>query len=307
MPESDGINWNSFIGRELANVTLVKELGRGMMGVVFVGFQKSLKRQVAVKVLHKSKVRNSAAWQSFRDEGEALAVLNHPNIVPIYEMGQADDCYFQVMQLVDGSDLRSIVKKSLKHPIPAKRLIPLPETLEIVIRTLDGLDFAHEGGVIHQDMKPANILIEHRDKRPLIADFGIARIIEAEYSSEGKIVGTPLYMSPEQAGGRPVDGRTDIYSMGVILFEMLAGTLPVKEESVTDIIERKKFAPETFFTALPRQVSGFIDAELERAVLKATDPDPARRYSRCGEFMGDLKRYRQSSSSLPRFSEGREP
>jgi eukaryotic-like serine/threonine-protein kinase len=307
MPESDGINWDLFIGRELANVTLVRELGRGMMGIVFVGFQKSLKRQVAVKVLHKSKVRNVAAWQSFRDEGEALAVLNHPNIVPIYEMGQADDCYFQVMQLVDGSDLRSIIKKGLKHPIPAKRIIPLPETLDIMINTLDGLGFAHEGGVIHQDIKPANILIESRGKRPLIADFGIARIIEAEYSSEGKIVGTPLYMSPEQAGGKQVDARTDIYSMGVILFEMLAGLLPVKEESVVDIIERKKFAPETFFTALPRQVSGTIDEDLERAILKATDPNSARRYSRCEDFMHDLKRYRQSASFLSRNPEGRTP
>jgi eukaryotic-like serine/threonine-protein kinase len=291
MPDFDGIDWNAFVGRELANVTLIKELGRGMMGVVFVGFQKSLKRQVAVKVLHKAKVKSSA-WQSFRDEGEALAVLSHPNIVPIYEMGQTDDCYFQVMQLIEGSDLRSIIKRNLKHPLPAKRLIPFPETIEIVLRTLDGLGFAHEGGVIHQDIKPANILVENRDKRPLIADFGIARIIEAEYSSEGKIVGTPLYMSPEQAGGKQVDERTDIYSMGVILFEMLVGNLPVKEESVLDIIERKKFAPETFFKARPSQVSVHIDKALETIIYKAIEPDPARRYGSCEEFISDLKRFR---------------
>jgi eukaryotic-like serine/threonine-protein kinase len=293
MPESDGIEWSIFIGRELANVTLVKELGRGMMGVVFVGFQKSLKRQVAVKILHKSKVHNSAAWQSFRDEGEALAVLNHPNIVPIYEMGQTDDCYFQVMQLVEGSDLRSIIKKNLKHPVPAKRLLPLEETIDIVLQTLDGLGFAHEGGVIHQDIKPANILIENRGKRPLIADFGIARIMEAEYSSEGKIVGTPLYMSPEQAAGKTVDQRTDVYSMGVILFEMLVGKLPVKEEGVMQIIERKKFAPESFFNQRPCQVSPLVAPSLERIVLKAVETDPAKRYPACEAFLNDLKRYRQ--------------
>jgi serine/threonine protein kinase len=300
MPDRDGIEWNAFVGRELANVILMKELGRGMMGVVFVGFQKSLKRQVAVKVLHKAKIKNASAWQSFRDEGEALAVLSHPNIVPIYEMGQTDECYFQVMQLIEGSDLRTIIKKNLKHPLPAKRLLPLAETLEIIMKTLDGLGFAHEGGVVHQDVKPANILIENRDKRPLIADFGIAKILEAEYSSEGKIVGTPLYMSPEQAGGKQVDGRTDIFSMGVILFEMLVGTLPVREETVANIIERKKFAPETFFTARPRQVSISIDEPLERIVLKAIEPDPARRYAECGEFISDLKRYRQNSPSLIR-------
>jgi serine/threonine-protein kinase len=302
MPEFDGIDWNAFIGRELANITLVKELGRGMMGVVFVGFQKSLKRQVAVKVLHKAKVKNASAWQSFRDEGEALAVLSHPNIVSIYEMGQTDDCYFQVMQLIEGSDLRSIIKRNLKHPIPGKRLLPLAEAIEIAAKTLDGLGFAHEGGVIHQDIKPANILVENRDRRPLIADFGIARIMEAEYSSEGKIVGTPLYMSPEQAGGRQSDERTDIYSMGVILFEMLVGTLPVREESVAGIIERKKYAPETFFTARPRQVSIHIEEPLERIVLKAVDPDPERRYAACSEFLSDLKRYRQQSPLLGRNS-----
>jgi serine/threonine protein kinase len=307
MPESDGIEWNAFIGRELANVTLVKELGRGMMGVVFVGFQKSLKRQVAVKVLHKAKVRNAAAWQSFRDEGEALAVLNHPNIVPIYEMGETDDCYFQVMQLVEGSDLRSIIKRNLKHPIPAKRLIPVENTIEIMLKTLDGLGFAHEGGVIHQDIKPANILIENRDGRPLIADFGIARIVEVEYSSEGKIVGTPLYMSPEQAGGKEVDGRADIYSMGVILFEMLVGKLPVREESVTNIIERKKFAPDTFFMTRPRGVSSLVDESLEQIVFKAIETDPAKRYHRCEDFIHDLKRYRQNSLPLSRSSEGRMP
>ena len=295
MPESDGIEWNAFIGRELANVTLVKELGRGMMGVVFVGFQKSLKRQVAVKVLHKAKVRNAAAWQSFRDEGEALAVLNHPNIVPIYEMGETDDCYFQVMQLVEGSDLRSIIKRNLKHPIPAKRLIPIENTIDIILKTLDGLGFAHEGGVIHQDIKPANILIENRGGRPLVADFGIARIVEVEYSSEGKIVGTPLYMSPEQAAGKEVDGRADIYSMGVILFEMLVGKLPVREESVTNIIERKKFAPDTFFMTRPRGVSSLVDESLEQIVLKAIETDPGKRYHHCEEFIHDLKRYRQNS------------
>jgi eukaryotic-like serine/threonine-protein kinase len=300
MPDLDGIDWNGFVGRELANITLIRELGRGMMGVVFVGFQKSLKRQVAVKVLHKAKVRNASAWQSFRDEGEALAVLSHPNIVPIYEMGQTDDCYFQVMQLIEGSDLRSTIKRNLKHPLPAKRLLPLAETIEITMKTLDGLGFAHEGGVIHQDMKPANILIENRDRRPLIADFGIARIMEAEYSSAGKIVGTPLYMSPEQAGAAQADERTDIYSMGVILFEMLVGTLPVREEKIAGIIERKKFAPETFFTARPRQVSPRMEEELERIVLKAVEPDPQRRYAACSEFMADLKRYRRNSSSETR-------
>jgi len=286
------VDWSSFIGKDFANVTIMKELGRGAMGVVFVGYQKTLKRQVAVKVLHKSRASSATAWQLFRDEGEAIAVLNHPNIIPIYEMGETDDCYFQVMQLVEGSDLRSIIKRTLKHPLPSKRFIPLETTLDIVEQTLDGLGYAHEEGVIHQDVKPANILVEKRGGRPLIADFGIARIFEAEYGSQGKAVGTPLYMAPEQAGAKLTDGRADVYSMGVILFEMAAGVLPVRDEPVNNLIERKKYAPETFFTALPSIASSRIDPSLENIIVKAMAPDPLRRYARCDEFIADVKRYR---------------
>ena len=297
MVDINGIDWNAFIGRELANVTIVKELGRGTMGVVFTGFQKSLKRQVAVKVLHKAHACNAATWQSFRDEGEAIAVLNHPNIVPIYEMGEEDDCYFQVMQLVDGSDLRTILRRTFKHPLPLKRLLPLDQTLEIVIQVLNGLNFAHDEGVIHQDVKPGNILVERRDHRPLIADFGIARIFEADYCSQGKIVGTPLYMAPEQAAGKTTDGKADIYSMGVILFEMCAGMLPVKEEPVRDLIERKKYAPETFFIVKPSKASPLVDERLERIILKATAPKPEQRYARCEAYSDDLQRYRHDHLS----------
>jgi serine/threonine-protein kinase len=293
MPELNDFDWSTFVGRELGNVALLKELGRGVMGVVFTGFQKTLKRQVAVKVLLKSHASTGEAWNLFRDEGEALAVLNHPNIIPIYEMGETDDCYFQVMQLVEGGDLRSLIKRNLNHPLPSKRLIPLPETLDIVIQVLDGLGFAHEGGVIHQDVKPANILVENRNKRPLLADFGIARIFAAEYLSQGKIVGTPLYMSPEQASSATTDGRTDIYSMGVILFQMIVGTLPIKDESAVEMIECKKYMPETFFTKKPGQVPPGMDAELERIVLKSVEPDPGDRYAACQDFIEDLKKYRR--------------
>ena len=293
MQELTDFDWTAFVGKELGNVALVKELGRGVMGVVFAGFQKSLKRQVAVKVLLKSRASTGEAWQLFRDEGEALAVLNHPNIIPIYEMGESDDCYFQVMQLVQGGDLRAMIKRNLNHPLPSKRLVPLAETLDIVAQVLDGLGFAHEGGVVHQDVKPANILIETRSKRPLIADFGIARIFAAEYLSQGKIVGTPLYMSPEQASGAMTDARTDIYSVGVILFQMLVGSLPIQEENAMQMIERKKYLPESFFTKKPGQVSPEMDVELEKIVLKSVEPDPENRYATCSDFIDDLKKYRR--------------
>ncbi|HUI91906.1 MAG TPA: serine/threonine-protein kinase [Chitinivibrionales bacterium] len=299
---SSGVEWAGFIGRDLGNVTLISELGRGVMGVVFVGYQKTLRRQVAVKVLVKAKAQASGELASdlFRDEGEMVAVLSHPNIIPIFEMGEADDCFYQVMQLVDGIDLRSTMRRLSKHPIPSKRLIPLSETIDFMMQVLDALGYAHEEGVIHQDIKPANILIENRSKRPLVADFGIARALSGEYKSEGLVVGTPLYMSPEQVNGKVTDGRTDIYSAGVILFEMVVGSLPVRpEEKTTQILLRKKNAPDTFFTAKPREMSPAISAELERVILKAVAPNLEWRYRDCRAFIDDLKKVRDLQSGRP--------
>jgi eukaryotic-like serine/threonine-protein kinase len=295
--KSSDVNWNSFIGRELGNVTLIRELGRGVMGVVFVAFQKTLKRQVAVKVLSKNRENLSLAGELFRDEGEIVAGLAHPNIIPIFEMGETDDCYFQVMQLVDGIDLRSTVKRLSKHPIPAKRQMPLDEAIDIIMHVADALGYAHEEGVVHQDIKPANILIDNRTRRPLVADFGIARALMGEYKSEGLIVGSPLYMAPEQALGKLTDGRADIYSLGVMLFEMASGNLPIRhDDSVDRMLERKKYAPDTFFTKLPSQTSPRIDAFLEKIIMRATAPLVGQRYQDCAGLCSDLEQLREGLS-----------
>ena len=289
---SSSVDWNSFVGRELGNVTLIRELGRGVMGVVFVGYQKSLRRQVAVKVLAKAADSPELSSALFRDEGEMVAVLAHPNIIPIFEMGEADNCFFQVMQLVDGTDLRSIIRSFARHPLPRKRLMPLSEAIGYMVQILDALQYAHEEGVIHQDIKPANILVEKRNKRPLVADFGIARALAGEYKSEGLVVGTPLYMAPEQVTGTVTDGRSDLYSAGVILFEMAAGSLPVRSsERAEQILIRKKTAPDTFFTAKPSEVSSRVDARLEGIILKATLPAAEWRYASCKGFADDLRNY----------------
>jgi serine/threonine protein kinase len=294
---SSGVNWDSFIGRELGNVTLIRELGRGVMGVVFVAFQKTLKRQVAVKVLAKNQESMSLAGELFRDEGEVVAVLTHPNIIPIFEMGEADDCFYQVMQLVDGMDLRTTLRRLSKHPVPTKRLMPIDEAIDIIIQVADALGYAHEEGVVHQDIKPANILIENRMRRPLVADFGIARAFGGDYKSEGLVVGSPLYMAPEQAMGKVTDGRADIYSLGVMLFEMAAGSLPIRQEdNVERILERKKLTPDTFFTKLPGQVSTRIDSSLEKIIMKATASMIEKRYQDCATLRDDLNRLQKGST-----------
>jgi serine/threonine-protein kinase len=289
------IDLSQYIGANAGTVTLVKLLGQGSMGAVFIGYQATLKRQVAVKILPKSLAGSTRAQQMFRDEAETIGILNHPNIVPVYEMGETSEFFYQVMQLVVGHDLRTIIVKARRHPVPTKRILPVPETIRYISQVLDALGYAHEEGIFHQDIKPANILVDDRFKRPLVADFGIARTIWAEYSSTQALFGTPLYMSPEQASRAAIDGRTDIYSVGVILMEMTAGLLPTHKEAPADLIKRKKTAPDTFFTAKPSEINLSMHCELESIILKAIASQPDDRFADCLEFKAALEAYVRKS------------
>jgi serine/threonine-protein kinase len=289
------IDLSQFVGATIGTVTLVKLLGKGAMGAVFIGYQATLKRQVAVKILPKSLAASARAQQMFRDEAETVGILAHPNIVPVYEMGEAGDFFFQVMQLVVGNDLRTIILKARKHPVPTKRILPIPETVGYICQVLDALGYAHEEGVFHQDIKPANILIDDRFRRPLVADFGIARTVWAEYSATPMLVGTPTYMSPEQASCTAVDGRTDIYSVGVMLMEMAAGFLPIHKEPSIDMIKRKRTAPDTFFTARPSEINPAINSELEAIIVTAIAAHPDNRFADCHKFKTALEAYLRKS------------
>jgi serine/threonine-protein kinase len=291
MANISSIDLSQYIGTNIGTVTLVKLLGHGSMGAVFIGYQTTLKRQVAVKILPKVLASSARAQQMFRDEAETVGILTHPNIVPVYEMGETNDFFFQVMQLVVGDDLKAIITKVRKHPVPTKRILPVLESIQYICQMLDALGYAHEEGVFHQDIKPSNILIDDRFKRPLVADFGIARTVWAEYVSTPLLVGTPTYMSPEQASCLAIDGRTDIYSVGVMLMEMTAGFLPMIKEPVADKIKRKSTEPDTFFTARPSEINPSISSELEAIILKAIAPQPDNRYSHCLEFKVALESY----------------
>lgn len=286
---------SKYIGVNIGTITLVKLLGHGSMGAVFIGYQATLKRQVAVKILPKSVASTARAQQMFRDEAETIGILSHPNIVPVYEMGETSDFFFQVMQLVAGHDLKTILAKARNHPVPTRRILPVTETFQLISQILDALGYAHEEGVFHQDIKPANILVDDRFRRALVADFGIARTVWAEYSAKSALVGTPLYMSPEQASCAAIDGRTDIYSVGVILFEMTAGFLPIHKESATDLIKRKKTEPGAFFTARPSEINSSINMELEGIILKAIAAKPDNRFADCMEFKTALENYVRKS------------
>ena len=245
---------NELIGQALGTCALLKLLGRGGMGAVYLAQQSRPRRTVAVKVLMPSFVlekRPRAEFLArFRREADAIAALDHVNIMPIYEYGEQDDIAYLVMPYVTGGTLRDILEK--------RGSLPLDEVVPIIEQAAAGLDCAHAQGIIHRDLKPGNILF-HADGRIVLADFGLAKvlkdfteqgglngenkIINATITSVGTIVGTPEYLSPEQGTGKPVDPRTDVYALGVVLFQMLAGRVPFTGTSPVAIAIKHTLEP----------------------------------------------------------------
>jgi serine/threonine-protein kinase len=286
------LSTDHLLGTTLSTCKVIKELGRGSMGIVFTGYQTTLKRPVAVKVLPKVLIRDPLAAQRFRAEAETAAILSHPNIIQIFEVGETEELFFMVMQLVRGLAFSQLIERARKHPLPSKRVLPLADAMKLLEQVLDGLDYAHEDEVIHRDIKPANILLEARTKRALISDFGIARELRGEDLDRGKILGTPLYMAPEQAAGHEIDGRADVYAVGVMLFEMAAGVLPIHDEPIQKLRQRKLTEPMGLFSKKPSQVHPRVDARLEEIILRAIAFEPEKRYRTCGDFARDTEDYR---------------
>lgn len=298
MQEPQKIDPDRFIGRDLGTVTLLKTLGRGSNGIVFIGFQRTLKRQVAAKILLKGPNTTETSRRLFHQEAEMVAALNHPNIIPIFEMGEADDCFYQVMQLVKGGDLETAIEKKQMNPLPTRRTFPVDQCIKIMLQVLDALGYAHDEGVVHQDIKPANTLMEERSGRPLLADFGIARTVQAEIRDKGVIVGSPLYMAPERVEKQISDACSDIYSCGVMFYKMLVGTLPLAETDPMSLLVRKTRDPDSVFTKKPTEVSSGIDKALEGIILKSISSDPAGRYRNCGDFSNALEVYTGNKTGM---------
>jgi tRNA A-37 threonylcarbamoyl transferase component Bud32 len=265
-------------------------LGRGGMGVVYKARQKSLNRVVALKLLAPERVADAKFARRFAHEAQALATLNHPSIVTIYDFGQAGGFYFLLMEFVNGVNLRQAMK--------AGRFTP-EQALSVVPPVCEALQYAHEHGIVHCDIKPENLLLD-KEGRVKIADFGIAKMLGAESSgvgpSESQPAGTPQYMAPEQREHRGTDHRADIYSLGVVLYEMLTGELPAD-----------KLQPPS------SRIRGMqIDVRLDEIVLRALEETPELRFSTAAEFRTQVETVASSSaagpanakpsSSAPRFS-----
>lgn len=260
-----------FPGMEILEV-----LGQGGMGVVYKARQLQLDRVVALKILPDEAGMDPAFAERFSREAKTLARLNHPNIVAVYDFGQAGGHYFLTMEFVDGMNLRQ-----LEH---SKKLTP-EEALVITPKICDALQYAHEEGVVHRDIKPGNILID-RKGRVKIADFGLAKLLgqdarDVSLTGDQSIMGTPHYMAPEQmTSTKTVDHRADIYSLGVVIYEMLTGELPVGR-----------------FSAPSKKVK--IDVRLDEVVLKALENDPELRYQRVSDVKSQIDSISYQIAQLP--------
>jgi len=270
---------------------ILGELGRGAMGVVYRATDPVIGRPVAVKTIRLSEegtgLTRPELLSRFQTEARAAGLLTHPNIVVVYDAGEENGLYYITMELVEGKSLQALIDGN--HAFPPARV------LRIMEQACSALQFAHERNIVHRDIKPANLMLT-RDDTVKVTDFGTAKILQfGTVQQTTHVMGTPSYMSPEQVKGRPVDGRSDIFSLGVVLYELLTGEKPFPGQSITTVIY--KIVNEEPIP--PRQLNPSIHPGLNEIVMRSLSKEPETRYQSCREMLEDLRGYRSLSNNNP--------
>ena len=264
----------------LGRYKLGKVLGRGAMGVVYEGLDPSLNRRVAIKTILKNAAIDSETAQmysaQFAREAQAAGRLNHPNIVQVHDFAEEGEIAYLVMEYIQGRELRSFFE--------AKEMFALPEAVRIMCELLEALDFAHEAGVIHRDVKPANVMLDAQ-RRVKLADFGVARIQDSERSAAGTMVGTPAFMSPEQISGGKIDRRTDVFSAGVVFYQLLTGDQPFKGEGAWTVAKKIMQDDPPAASSIAASISPLFDGIVNKALAKK----PVDRFATAKEFAAALR------------------
>jgi eukaryotic-like serine/threonine-protein kinase len=265
---------------------ILRRLGSGGMANVYLAEDEELGRRVAIKILNDRHASDDSFVERFRREAKNAAGLSHPNIVSIYDRGEAEGTYYIAMEYLEG--------RSLKDRIVAEGPLPIPAAIEATRQVLRALGFAHRGGIVHRDVKPHNVLLaqDSAERRYKVTDFGISRTSASQMTEAGSIVGTAQYLSPEQARGAPVDQRSDIYSVGIVLYELLTGQLPFTGETPLEIAMKH-------LSEIPKPPSALrpeISPDLDMVVLRALAKDPDERFDSAEDMDAELARVASGSA-----------
>ncbi|MBV9406291.1 MAG: serine/threonine protein kinase, partial [Acidobacteriaceae bacterium] len=269
---------------QVGRYQILEEIGRGAMGVVYKALDPAIGRTVAIKTIHLSELSNPEERQRVRDrllrEAQSAGLLSHPNIVTIYDVLEKEDYAYILMEYVNGSSLEKMMRR---RTLPGSA-----ELLHFFRQVADALDYAHRKGIIHRDIKPANIIISESgpdtERMAKIADFGVAKFVSHEMTHAGTMIGTPNYMSPEQIQGSAVDGRSDQFSLAVVIYEVLTGEKPFTAESLPALfylISKNEAKPV-------HEVNSTLSETVGKVLQRALAKDPAQRFASCGDFIGTL-------------------
>ncbi len=265
---------------KIGKYEIIGILGKGAMGIVYKAKDPDISREVAIKTIRFDLISEESEKEDlmkrFIREAQAAGKLQHPHIITVYDVGREEDLTYIVMQYIEG--------QSLQAKIAAHEEYSIGDIITMMNNLCSALDYAHENGVIHRDIKPANILIDEQGK-PFLVDFGVARVETSTLTQTGTTVGTPSYMSPEQVMGKQSDKRSDIFSLGVILYELITGKRPFLGDNITTVIY--KIVNEE--PAHPSELKKNLPAGFEQVILKSLAKNPDDRYSSCQEFAADLK------------------
>src|SRR6187402_1146153 len=282
-----------FIGRDLLNgqFRILQKMGTGGMGSVYRAAQPAMNREVAIKILHPKLAGRKDLTSRFRREARAMSQLTHPNTVKVFMYGELEDdgSLYIVMEMLEGRNLNQTVRK--EGPLPVERAIP------ILIQCCGALQEAHDLGIVHRDLKPENIFLSKQGGMadyPKVLDFGLAKVTERQMqpgsvilTQEGMVFGTPEFMSPEQAQGKTLDARSDIYSLAVILYEVLTGKLPFSAKSPMDYIS--KHVTEPIIPLSERVAERRFPPELDAVLTRALSKRPEDRFQTAAEFAEALR------------------
>ena len=272
-----------YVGRTLDDrYELLEIIGSGGMAVVYRAMDHLLKRMVAVKILREDLFANEEIRSRFQTESRAVAMLSHPNIVAVYDVSRSQDTEYIVMELLDG--------ETLKQDLRQRGALIWEEALDFSEQIASALSHAHSKGLVHRDIKPQNLILLP-DGTIKVADFGIAVLKSEDHDESGVAIGSVHYISPEQARGLVVDERSDIYSLGVVMYEMLSGELPFDNEDEMKI-------PLMHLSTIPKPLSEYgrdIPEEMARITMKSMEPDREKRYQTAEELLEDLENFREST------------